>query len=445
MGKPYKSVDIDNLEHNETLKAKKVSLLDDSGNTSGVQYPISIDGDSIYEKDIDVTNSDKGTFTGDITCMFNELSTCMTDSTATNPKWFLVQLKRPMNAGQINITATTGNFSNVKIIFYNNGGDVRYTIDDSADNTKYSKKRYDGEPITFSSFKVEFHTTDAVNVGFIFSQKAVKVVARIQGLNNKDNIIEDIGSHHKHLKVLDYLQSIGHGTTSNDDGISTECAVGKKTLISTGAYTLLETNPFIQPSANTQMYVQSTNAQDAAAGTGVQEITIEYFSLSWGARKTVKVIPNGLNQITISVADIFRIHKVYGNSGHAAAGDITITNQAADILYGGIYQYETFMRRCIFYVAENEKITVTQAILGSTTSGGVNVVMFATQEDEDGDLITRGCVTIEVSNATPYPEFKPWKIISNPNNVRKSVGLAVNGNSPAQKCTGTLKGFTETI
>ena len=103
------------------------------------------------------------------------------------------------------------------------------------------------------------------------------------------------------------------------------------------------------------------------------------------------------------------------------------------------------MRRCIFYIAENESVTVTQFILGSTTSGGVNVALFATQEDDDGDLITRGCATVEVANNTAIGELKPWMTIENTSNVRKSVGLAVNGNLANQKCTGTLKGFLEDI
>lgn len=249
--------------------------------------------------------------------------------------------------------------------------------------------------------------------------------------------------HDGHLKTLEFIDSVGHGTTNTS--IKPECAIGKKSAITTGAYTLLESADFVQPAGDTQMYLQSTDAQDSAAGTGIQEITIEYFSEAWGARKTVKVIPDGANQVTISVADIFRIHRIYGNDGHPAAGNITITNQAGDILYGGIDQYETFMRRCVFYIAQDERVTVTQFIVGSTTSGGVNVVAFATHEDDEGNLITRGCTTVEVANNTAIGEFKPWITISNESNVRKSVGLAVNGNSPAQKCTGTLKGFLEQL
>ena len=254
---------------------------------------------------------------------------------------------------------------------------------------------------------------------------------------------DKVNTHHNHIKTFELIDSIGHGITNTD--IRPECAIGKKSAIGVGAYTLLESSDFVQPAGDTQMYLQSTDAQDAVAGTGIQEVTIEYFPVAWGARKTVKVVPTGISQVTISVADIYRIHKIYGNDGSPAAGDISITNEAGDVLYGQIDQYETFMRRCIFYIAQDEKVSVTQFILGSTTAGGVNVVAFFTHEDDDGDLITRGCATIEIANNTSTEEFKPWITISNESNVRKSVGLAVNGNSPSQKCTGTLKGFLEKL
>lgn len=427
-----------------TLVGTPNVIINNDDGVVGVQNPLQTDGDSVYIKDIDITNSSLETFTGTITDLFDSLVTVITDSTGTDPKHFTIKLNRPLKTGQLNISAQTGNFSNVKIIFYDASGGVRCTHDDSSNNTKYTKNPYNFTPITFSGFKIEFHTSDAVNVGFVYIQKCTNVVARLQGINI-EGIRENIGTHHRHLKVLDYLQSIGHDTTADADGIFTECAIGKKTGIGVGAYTLLESQAFVQPAGDTQMYVQSTNAGDAAAGAGIEEITIEYFSLSWGARKTVTVVPDGLNQVTVSVADIYRIHKIYGNDGHCAQGNITITNQATDVLYGGISQHETFMRRCIFYVAENEKITVTQAIIGSTTSGGVNVVSFATHEDDSGNTITRGCATVEAANSIVSVEFKPWVTISNKNNKKKSVGLSVNGNLANQKCTGTIKGFIEAI
>lgn len=248
---------------------------------------------------------------------------------------------------------------------------------------------------------------------------------------------------HDAKQVMTFIEGIGHRIIN--DSTMVEFAIGKKSTIGTGAFTLLESQPFVQPPGDTQMYLQSTSTQDSASGTGVQEITIEYFELAWGQRKTVKVIPNGITQVIISVSNIYRIHKVYANNGSEAEGDITITDITGAIIYGGIDQYETFMRRCIFYLAENEKVTVVQPIIGSTTMGGVNVVCFVTEEDDIGNTITRGRATVEISNDTYGEHFSPWISIENPNNKRKAVGLAVNGNLANQKCTGTLKGFIHPI
>ena len=248
--------------------------------------------------------------------------------------------------------------------------------------------------------------------------------------------------HDNHLYVAGYLDIIGHGLNPE---ATVEFAIGKATAIGTGAYTLIESHPFVQPSGNNQLYLQSTNAQDAAGGSGVEAINVEYFPDEWGARQTVEVIPEGTNQVTLSVADIHRIHKVYGIDGHAAAGNITITNQAAGIEYGRISQYETFMRRSIFYIAENERVVVTQAIISSTTSGGVNAVLFTSQEDADGGLITRGERMIEVANNTPIIEFRPWVTITNLSNLHKSVGVAGYGNLANQKFTVTLVGFLKKV
>lgn len=254
-----------------------------------------------------------------------------------------------------------------------------------------------------------------------------------------DGVLEDICGHDCCLSVISYIQRIGHNLGDE----SVEFAIGKKSAIGSGAYTLLESQAFVQPVGDLQMYAQSTSAQDSAGGTGAQEVTVEYFPDVWGARKITKFVPTGTSQVTLGAADINRIHKVYINKGHNADGNITITNIGATSVYGGISQYESFMRRCIFYIAENESVTVTQVIGGSTTSGGVNMVLFASQEDADGNVVTRGQRTIEIANNTLDPEFVPWITISNENNKKKSVGLAVNGNLANQKSTATITGFIE--
>ena len=256
---------------------------------------------------------------------------------------------------------------------------------------------------------------------------------------------EPVGVHDTHLNVIGYHEGIGHLSTNS--GINIERASGKKEGIGTGIFTLLESSDFIQPSGDTQMYLQSTSADDADGGSGAQEITIEYFNLAWGARRTVTVIPTGTGQVAISVSDIYRIHKVYTNKGRTADGTITITNQADSILYGGINQYETFMQRAIFYVAEGEKVTCTELIGGSTTSGGVLCRLFASEEDASGNVVTRGRITFEVSNTGIVIPLVISETVTNPNNLRIAIGIAVTaaGVASNQSVSGTIKGFTEPI
>ena len=253
----------------------------------------------------------------------------------------------------------------------------------------------------------------------------------------------EIDSHHGHLKTFGFHESIGHSATNTD--ITVERAKGRKTGIGTGAYTLLEEAAFVQPAGDTQMYLQSTSAQDAAAGSGAEQITIEYFSLAWGDMKTVQVVPTGTGQVTISVSDIYRIHNMYVNKGGNAVGLITLTNQAASVLYGQIAIYHAFMQRCIFYVGNGRKVTCTELVLGSYSKEGIIGRLFASEEDGDGNVIPRARIVFElVEDTFPYP-FEISETVSNPNNKRMAIGLAVTGIAAAQNATGTIKGYGDSI
>ena len=253
----------------------------------------------------------------------------------------------------------------------------------------------------------------------------------------------EIDSHHGHLKTFGFHESIGHSATNTD--ITVERAKGRKTGIGTGAYTLLEEAAFVQPAGDTQMYIQSTSAEDAAAGSGAEQITIEYFSLAWGDMKTVQVVPTGTGQVTLSVSDIYRIHNMYVNKGGNAVGLITLTNQAASVLYGQIAIYHAFMQRCIFYVGNGRKVTCTELVLGSYSKEGIIGRLFASEEDGDGNVIPRARIVFElVEDTFPYP-FEISETVSNPNNKRMAIGLAVTGIAAAQNATGTIKGYGDSI
>ena len=251
-------------------------------------------------------------------------------------------------------------------------------------------------------------------------------------------------TYNEHIKTLGFHESIGHLSTNTD--IVVERTMGKKTGIGTGAFTLLEEAAFVQPSGDTQMYIESASANDASAGTGVQQITIEYFSSSWGAKKTTTVLMNGTTQVALSVSNIYRIHKMYANrtgSSGVAAGLIKLTNQAEDVLYGQISQYHAFMQRCIFYVAENERLTCTEGMLSSYSKEGVIGRVFASEEDASGNVVPRARIICEIVGGIASCPFVISETVRNPNNKRIAIGLAVAGVAAAQNATGTLKGFSE--
>ena len=261
-------------------------------------------------------------------------------------------------------------------------------------------------------------------------------------LNNK--LLTEDG----HIKVIGYHESIGHLSTNG--ALSVERAIGNKTGIGTGAFTLLESHPFVQPPetpGDVIMYVQSDNVADSdSLGTGSREITCLYYSKSWGVRKTVTTILDGTTQVVISGGtDKYRLHKVYINKGVSAIGNITITNAAQTILYGQIDQYETTMERAIFYVAENEKVTVTEGFLGTTTSGGIIARLFASEEDINGNVVTRVRRPYILQDTVTAIPFKISETVANPNNKRIAIGLAVKAAGVAvnQNAYGYIIGFNE--
>ena len=168
-----------------------------------VQNPLPSDGDSVYAKDLDLDNSDIGTFTGDIETLFNDYHTEITDTSATNPKTFTLHFRRPLTTSSIGMGSLTSDFSNVKLLLKDLAGTIRLTVDDSADSTKHTANIYQFTPITFIEVVVEFHTADAVKISGAFIPKDVPVVARMQAIK-PDGTVTNIGATKSdNLKVAD--------------------------------------------------------------------------------------------------------------------------------------------------------------------------------------------------------------------------------------------------
>lgn len=170
------------------------SLIDNEDNYISVQNPLPADGDSIYNKDIDLDNSDFTNWTGNPEILFQSpFSASITNNTSDNPKQIILAFNRTVNALQIGFGENNGNtFSNLKISLLGSGGATRSIFDESADNTKRTSRNAEFENELFNSLLIEFHTADPVSLSNITIQKARYNLSQIQG-RVKDGLFKTVG------------------------------------------------------------------------------------------------------------------------------------------------------------------------------------------------------------------------------------------------------------
>lgn len=225
-----------------------VSILSDGEKTSA-QNPFPTNGDSIYIKDLIEEESDSGTFTGNVSNLFNGFTDGLVDESNTAIKWFEFHINRPQVTSAIGIVAETGTFSNVRVEFLDRQGNVIQEIDKSSDNTKYPQRRYPIIAKGFCCVKVYFHTTDAVNVNFVRVAKDQSVTARMKLLKPDGSEVEAQGTASGNFKtsieefdesfnsnplpVVDFALKIAQGVAT---GVSNVNKFGQNDSIGTGDY-----------------------------------------------------------------------------------------------------------------------------------------------------------------------------------------------------------------
>lgn len=148
----------------------------EAGVPISVQHPLEVDGDSVYEKDIDTTNSDIGDFTGAVIDLFNDYTSsnvaAAVGSGGANPKSFTIRLKRPVISSTLGIGSPDTSLSNGKLSLYGLNGVFIEELDLTADNTKRGVMLFQFAQTVFIEAVVEFHTDDEVTVGGIFIPKS---------------------------------------------------------------------------------------------------------------------------------------------------------------------------------------------------------------------------------------------------------------------------------
>lgn len=151
------------------------------GKEISAQNPLPIDGDTVYEKDIDVNRSDIGDFSGLVTDLFNNLHSENVDNTGGDPKLLTIHFTRTIVSPIIALGSSEGgNFSNVKIIAIVSGGIEIVVFDNSNDSTKRPSQLFQFPNTGFNALRLEFHTADEVSLTNVFMPKTVSVSSTLE-------------------------------------------------------------------------------------------------------------------------------------------------------------------------------------------------------------------------------------------------------------------------
>lgn len=207
---------LNNVYDDNTDALKQINV-DADGNLISSNYPLAVDGDAIYEKDVWLEQSTSASFTGgDVTDLFNDLHSVITNITTDNPKTIFVHFNRTVVSNAIGLGAYAGSFSNVKIEIVTSGEVSTTVIDESASDTEYTSRTFQ-LPVTagFNALRFTFATTDTITLSNIVILKSMGVVARLQA-KKPDNTITDINATAGgNLKIS--MEELESGISSNSN------------------------------------------------------------------------------------------------------------------------------------------------------------------------------------------------------------------------------------
>jgi hypothetical protein len=205
-------------------------LLDDEGNIVGVQTPISVNGDSVYSKDIDTAASDAGTFTGTITSLVDDLGTTFSSTGHSSPAGFTITYERPIDNTGIKFCAPPGkSFSNVKITLKDKAGTILDTIDYSTDSTAWPSNEYRWRRVAYCTMQVQFYTTNDIDLNWAIIEKSQSVHLPDKHVSRGNSSITALAGNDSYtgtwIRTSGYKQAIIDITTDEDsatDGLIVE-------------------------------------------------------------------------------------------------------------------------------------------------------------------------------------------------------------------------------
>jgi len=422
----------DTIIGNQTDGDQKTQLIDSSKINYSVQNPLPSDGDSVYEKDLDISNITKVGWTGTVEDLFG----CPHDSagiyndTTTNPKILYIPFCRTvyLNAIGLGCNISGKTFSNVKIEFIGSDGTVRSTYDNSSNNTKYGTRLYSFAPTACVGIKLYFATANTdVGLTNITIQKETAVRSRLQGLK-PDGTVTDFsattaGNFKCSIEELENDVSVNSNTQLKITPYSPSgLDMGGRIFdILTGEYKGLQFNAespqicsqdyllamsegditghtsfakfgrvigvnnllvdiwdgeggtasqYVFPPSAIQFNVVSTSANDDLGNTGIEKIMIVGLDANY-AEQTEEVTMNGTAAVT-TTKSFLRINSCYATqagSAGVAIGKITIKNTTNTITYSAINIGLTACRTLVYTVPAGKTLYLTSITVASGAGG----------------------------------------------------------------------------
>lgn len=202
-------------------------------------------------------------------------------------------------------------------------------------------------------------------------------------------------------------------------------------------------SPF--PPAAQQMQVVSTSVNDTAAGTGAQQVTIEYLteptSVYGFKRFSETVTLNGLVPVNTIVTNISRIERLRVSRVGAwsvALGDISLQSVGGATTFEIINAGENVSRTAVHFVPNGYQSIVTGFSVGCGTLAGIRFVLSTVETDSAGNLVRVGQKEMSVSSGSTNAQMNTPVFMSNPNNKRLSFAIAVRGLAANQEGSGSF-------
>lgn len=369
----------------------KKYLLDEAGKTVGVQTPLSTNGDSVYAKDIWVSESvttnwaDLDSSGAEIAHIpFSNLHTRIQNTTSDNPKTLLIHFNRTIETATASLScAVGGSFSNIKLYAIKADDSEVVVYDGSLTSTVITTLDIKFDEQEMAGVKLEFHTANTITLSSITVFKSIEVNATLRAKSILTNAVEAITSARGSLNTNPTSQFKLEIALGHIPGLSFAVLSGVNETV-TATETTVNPPGFVYPFllAEGPLTVKSTSGNDIVGGTGANYVFIN--GLDFSRNPITETVAMNGTVGTVTTKNFFRVQPFPQvvlpiGSGKKNAGIISITSGTS--ILGQIAAGENIGKQTVYTVPLGFSAISTNQLF---TGGGGNEVLFTDWVDFGG-------------------------------------------------------------